>query len=89
MFQASLVASRHNAILDTFAKRLPAAGKPQKVVIPAVARKFVTIVNVLIKSGQNWSVHTLKKQLLVRKNSLSYSARPADLEVATHQTTSY
>lgn len=56
MFQAALVASHHNPALKTFAERLRAAGKPHKVVITAVARKLVTIVNALIKSGQKWSV---------------------------------
>lgn len=54
MFQAALVASHHNPVLKLFADRLRAAGKPHKVVITAVARKLVTIVNALIKSGQNW-----------------------------------
>lgn len=55
MFRAALVASNHNPILKTFADRLRAAGKPHKVVITAVARKLVTIVNALIKSGQKSS----------------------------------
>lgn len=56
MFQAALVASHHNPILKTFANRLRAAGKPHKVVITAVARKLVTIVNALCKSSQKWAV---------------------------------
>lgn len=56
MFQAALVASHHNPVLKPFADRLRTAGKPHKVVIIAVARKLVTIVNALIKSGQKWSV---------------------------------
>lgn len=56
MFQAALVASHHNPILKTFADRLRAAGKPHKVVITAVARKLVTIVNALCKSSQKWAV---------------------------------
>ena len=55
MFQAALVASHHNPLLKNFADRLLAAGKPHKVVITAVARKLVTILNALIKSGQKWS----------------------------------
>lgn len=55
MFQAALVASHHNPVLKTFADRLRTAGKPHKVVITAVARKLVTIVNALIKSGQKWT----------------------------------
>ncbi|QCO54582.1 transposase [Pseudorhodobacter turbinis] len=49
MFQAALVASHHNPVLKIFANRLRAAGKPHKVVITAVARKLVTIVNALCK----------------------------------------
>ena len=56
MFQAALVASHHNPVLKPFADRLRAAGKPHKVVITAVARKLVTIVNALCKSRQNWTV---------------------------------
>lgn len=59
MFQAALVASHHNPVLKTFAKRLRTAGKPHKVVITAVARKLVTIVNALVKSGQKWSLQTV------------------------------
>jgi transposase len=59
MFQAALVASHHNPTLKSFADRLRAAGKPHKVVITAVARKLVTIVNALIKSGHEWSVQAV------------------------------
>jgi len=59
MFQAALVASHHNPVLKVFAKRLRTAGKPHKVVITAVARKLVTIVNALVKSGQKWSIQTV------------------------------
>ena len=58
MFQAALVASHHNPALKPFADRLRAAGKPHKVVVTAVARKLVTIVNALCKSRQNWSCPT-------------------------------
>lgn len=59
MFQAALVASHHNPVLKTFADRLRAAGKPHKVVITAVARKLVTIVNALCKTQQTWTVKPL------------------------------
>lgn len=55
MFQAALVASHHNPVLKGFADRLRKAGKPHKVVITAVARKLVTIVNALCKSKQKWT----------------------------------
>lgn len=59
MFQAALVASHHNPVLKTFADRLRAAGKPHKVVIPAVARKLVTIVNALVKADQKWATQAV------------------------------
>lgn len=55
MFQAALVASHHNPILNTFADRLRDAGKPHKVIVIAVARKLVTIANALIKADKKWS----------------------------------
>ncbi|UOA25476.1 hypothetical protein DSM107133_00148 [Pseudosulfitobacter sp. DSM 107133] len=55
MFQAALVASHHNPVLKPFADRLREAGKPHKVIITAVARKLVTIVNALCKSRQKWT----------------------------------
>lgn len=55
LFQAALVASHHNPVLKPFADRLRAAGKPHKVVITAVARKLVTIVNALCKSRLKWT----------------------------------
>ena len=55
MFQAALVAHHHNLVLKPIADRLRAASQPHKVVITAVARKRVTIVNALCKSRQNWS----------------------------------
>jgi transposase len=58
MFQAALVASHHNPVLKTFADRLRAAGKPHKLVITAVARKLVTIVNALCKTRQKWNAQT-------------------------------
>ena len=58
LFQAALVASHHNPVLKVFADRLREAGKPHKVVITAVARKLVTIVNALVKSGQKWHSQT-------------------------------
>lgn len=58
LFQAALVASHHNPVLKIFADRLRAAGKPHKVVITAVARKLVTIVNALVKSDQKWDIQT-------------------------------
>ncbi len=59
MFQGALVACHHNPVLKTFADRPRDAGKPHKVVIVAVARKLVTIVNALCKSQQKWPSQTI------------------------------
>lgn len=59
MVQAALVASPHNPDLKTCADRLRKAGKPHKVVIVAVARKRVTIVNTLHKARQKWTSQPL------------------------------
>jgi transposase len=52
MFQAALVAAHHKPTMRTFAACLRKAGKPQKVIITAVARKLVTLANALCKSRQ-------------------------------------
>ncbi|RBI68995.1 hypothetical protein DQW77_16090 [Roseovarius sp. TE539] len=61
IFQAALVASHHNPVLKAFAHCLRAAGKPHNVVITAVARKLVTIVNTLCESRQKWSISPSEK----------------------------
>ena len=55
LYQAALVASNHNKDLKVFADRLRQDGKPHKVVVTAVARKLVVIVNALCKSRQFWA----------------------------------
>ena len=58
LYQAALTASNHNADLKVFADRLRKDGKSHKVVITAVARKLVVIVNALCKSPQTWVART-------------------------------
>ena len=58
LYQAALVASNHNKDLKVFADRLRKDGKPHKVVVTAVARKLVVIVNALCKSRQPWAAQT-------------------------------
>ena len=55
MYQAALVASNYNPPLACFAKRLKQKGKPHKLVIIAVARKLVIIVNALIRKNAMWN----------------------------------
>jgi transposase len=45
MYMASLSATRHNEILQTFYRRLVQAGKPKKVALVAVMRKLIIYLN--------------------------------------------
>lgn len=54
LYQAALVASTHNKTLKVFANRLKEKGKPHKVVLIAVARKLLTIANILMAKKQLW-----------------------------------
>jgi transposase len=50
LYMAALVASRSNAHFKAFYQRLRAAGKPAKVVLTAVMRKLVVLMNHLLKN---------------------------------------
>lgn len=54
LYQAALVASRHNPALISFARRLKEKGKPHKLVLIAVARKLLIIANALVAKNQPW-----------------------------------
>lgn len=55
LYMAALSAMRHNCVLKPFAQRLAANGKAFKVVIVAVMRKLLTILNVMVKNNQTWN----------------------------------
>jgi transposase len=55
LYMAALVASRHNPVLREFYERLRRAGKKAKVALTAVARKLLTIVNAVVRSGRPWN----------------------------------
>lgn len=52
LYMAAVVAMRHNRRLRDFAERLKARGKPFKVVVTAVMRKLIVILNAVLHSGQ-------------------------------------
>lgn len=54
LYMAALVATRHNAPLRSFYRRLRDAGKPAKVALVAVMRKLLTIVNAMLKHQTRW-----------------------------------
>jgi transposase len=55
LYMAALVASRHNAALASFYRRLRDLGKPAKVALVAVMRKLLTILNAMIKHQTRWN----------------------------------
>jgi transposase len=54
LYMATLVAIRHNPVIKAFYTHLKSKGKESKVAIVACMRKFITILNLLIKTDQLW-----------------------------------
>jgi Transposase and inactivated derivatives len=52
LYMAALVARHRNPNLRTFAQGLKARGKPNKLIITAVMRKLIVILNAIVASGQ-------------------------------------
>lgn len=55
LYMATLAAMRFNPVIRTFADRLKAAGKKNKVVIVACMRKLAAILNAMLRDGIHWS----------------------------------
>jgi transposase len=54
LYLAAMIAKRYNPKFEAFAERLLTAGKPKKVVIIAIARKLITILNAIIRDKKPW-----------------------------------
>lgn len=54
LYMATLVATRHNAVIRAFYQRLRRAGKPPKVALVAAMRKLLTILNAMLKAQRPW-----------------------------------
>ncbi len=54
LYLAAFVASRRDPRVKAFRARLEAAGKPFKVAIIACARKLLTILDAMLRAGQNY-----------------------------------
>ena len=52
LYMATIVAIRHNPAIKAFYVHLKSKGKESKVAIVACMRKFITILNLLIKTNQ-------------------------------------
>jgi transposase len=55
LFMAALVAARRNPVIAVFYRRLVAAGKPKKLALIACARKLLTILNQMLRTGAHWN----------------------------------
>lgn len=58
---AALVATRYNAPMKQFYKRLLAQGKPTKVALVAVMRKLLVVLNIMLREENMWREPSLAK----------------------------
>lgn len=58
LYMAALVATRRNAVIRAFYHRLVARGKAKKSALIACARKLLTILNHLLRTGEPWRTAT-------------------------------
>ena len=54
LYMATLVAVRHNPVIQAFYAQLTGRGKPTKVALVACMHKLLTILNAMIKQEQGW-----------------------------------
>lgn len=54
LYQAALVAARHNPFVRVIYARLVAAGRPKKVALVACARKLLLIANSILRTNSPW-----------------------------------
>ena len=63
LYMATLAAMRFNPVIKSFADRLKAAGKRNKVVIVACMRKLLTLINAMVRDGLTWDQLDVVKKL--------------------------
>lgn len=54
LFMATLCAVQHNPVLKSFYRKLVAKGKHKKVALTACMRKFITILNAMVRDNTTW-----------------------------------
>lgn len=54
LYMATLSGTRHNPVIRDFYQRLVAQGKHKKVALTACMRKFITILNAMVRDGTRW-----------------------------------
>ena len=60
LYMSTLVATRFNPQIKTFYQRLLAAGKVKKVALTACMRKFLTILNAMLKQWTPWQLQEVQ-----------------------------
>ena len=55
LYMATLVATRRNPVVQTFYARLLAAGKKPKVALTACMRKFIIMLNAMLRHQTPWN----------------------------------
>ena len=56
LYMATLSATQCNPVIKAFYKRLVAQGKHKKVAITACMRKFITILNAMVRDQVEWAL---------------------------------
>ena len=54
LYMATLSATQCNRVIKAFYQKLVAQGKHKKVAITACMRKFVTILNAMVRDNKEW-----------------------------------
>lgn len=55
LYMATISAARANPVIREFYQRLIGSGKKPKVALTACMRKFLTILNAMVKNGTHWN----------------------------------
>jgi transposase len=63
LYMATIAAIKFNPVIKTFSDRLKAAGKASKVRIVACMRKFLTLLNAMVRHGLRWEELNVVKKL--------------------------
>jgi len=63
LYMAAVTALRCNPVIQRFAQRLKAKGKPAKVVLVACTRKLLTILNAMLRESLSWHQLQIVKPL--------------------------
>lgn len=58
LYMPTLVAIRHNAMIQAYYRRLLQAGKEKMVALTACTRKILTMLNAMVKNHTEWTYKT-------------------------------